>query len=250
MIHAIASGLGTILNAVYPPQCVGCEEETTDSHGLCPTCWKDTSFISGSICNCCGLPVPLSLPTTNVICDACMYAPPGWDNGRAAILYEGTGKKVVLGLKHRDRLDLALVAAGWMAAAGRDLLRNADVLAPVPLHWSRLARRRHNQSAELARQLSALTGVHCVPDLLIRQERTTSLEGKNRAERFAILQNTIRLNPRRIEAIAGRKCVLIDDVLTTGATLGAATSAVRTGHPAGVSALVLARVARDALELI
>ncbi|MEO0914254.1 MAG: double zinc ribbon domain-containing protein, partial [Pseudomonadota bacterium] len=145
---AIRSGLREMLDLVYPPQCAGCRAETTSPHGLCPTCWGETSFISGTACDSCGQPTPLAGAADTVICDSCHAAPPGWDKGRAAILYEGRGRRIAIGLKSGDRLDLARIAAAWMARAGADILSDADIIAPVPLHWTRLLQRRQNQSAE------------------------------------------------------------------------------------------------------
>ncbi len=247
---AIQSGLTGFLDLVYPPQCAGCQAETTNPHGLCGKCWAETSFIAGTICDCCGQPTPLAQSDQVAICDGCHHAPPGWDQGRAAVLYEGTGRQVAISLKSGDRLDLARVAARWMAQAGADILERADIIAPVPLHWSRLLKRRHNQSAELARQPILSRTAKRIPNLLTRTRCTETLEGKTRAERYRILQDAIALTPRYKGITQNCNVVLVDDVLTSGATLAAATAALRPENPASISVLVLARVAREAAELI
>ena len=234
---------------IYPPECAGCRELTSAPHGLCPDCWGDTTFISGPICDGCGIPVPAAGPGAIVHCEGCASHPPGWDRGRAAILYEGRGREIVLRLKHGDRLDLAPVLARWLARAGADLLDCADVVAPVPLHWTRLVKRRANQAAELVRRPELRPG-RPITDLLIRTARTPPLRGKSRDERHAMLQGLIRANPARAQLIAGRTVLLVDDVMTTGATLSAAAEACRAAGARQVYALVVARVARAGSPLI
>ena len=150
------------------------------------------------------------------VCESCARHPPAWDRGAAAVIYGGAGRKVVLALKHGDRLDMVRPLAGWMASAGRALLAEADVIAPVPLHWRRLVRRRYNQSAELARRLGRLAGRPVAADLLVRRRATTPQEGMSRAERVANQAAAFAVNPRRAAALEGRAVLLVDDVLTTG----------------------------------
>lgn len=241
--------LAQVLDMIYPPECAGCRALTDAPHGLCPACWGETSFISGPVCDCCGVPVPTAGPGTVVHCEGCAAHPPGWDRGRAAILYEGRGREIVLRLKHGDRLDLAPVLARWMARAGADLVAASDIVAPVPLHWTRLVRRRANQAAELVRR-PELRPARPVPDLLIRTARTPPLKGKTRDQRHALLQGLIQPNPARSGLIAGRSVLLVDDVMTTGATLSAAAEACRAAGARQVYALVVARVAREDFPLI
>jgi ComF family protein len=153
---------------------------------------------------------------------------------------------MVLALKHGDRLDLARPAAGWLMRAARPLLLPDMLVAPIPLHWLRLLKRRYNQSALLSKALSGLAGLEHCPDLLIRRRATPSQEGRNRDARFANLSDALALHPRRAAKVEGRHILLIDDVMTSGATLAAAAEACVAGGAKGVSVLVLARVAKDA----
>ncbi len=238
------------LDLVYPPRCAGCREATSAPHGLCGPCWRETRFISGPVCRLCGQPTPLASPGLDIVCEGCTHAPPGWDAGRAAILYEGTGRRVVLALKHGDRLDLTRTAARWMAQAGGDVTARAEIIAPIPLHWSRFVRRRYNQAAELARQPALSTTAKRIPDLLTRIKPTPPQEGMDRETRFATQRDAIRVTERHAPAIAGKHVLLVDDVMTSGATLGAATAALRPAQPASISVLVLARVASAWTEAI
>ncbi len=158
------------------------------------------------------------------------------------LIYDGGGRRAVLALKHGDRIDMARPLARWMARSGSDLLHKADVIVPVPLHWRRFVKRRYNQSAELARCLSDISGVPCVPDLLMRTKATSSQDGLNRIERHENQRDVFAVNNRRY---IPKRVILIDDVMTTGATLCACAEVLRNNGVQKIDVLVLARVARD-----
>ena len=245
---AMLQALGaTLIDAIYPPRCLACTEPTERAHGLCPACWRDTHFIAGPVCRRCG--VPLIGAEGADACESCTRHPPAWDRGAAALVYAGAGRRMVLGLKHGDRLDLVRPLAGWMAAAGRGLLADAEMVAPVPLHWTRLVRRRYNQSAELGRALARTAGRRFVPDLLTRRRATAPQDG-GREARAANQAGAFALTQRHAGAVAGRRVLLVDDVLTSGATLSACADCLRGAGAAGVDVLVLARVAfADSLHI-
>ena len=231
--------LSAIRDLIYPPRCLSCPEETDAAGALCATCWSDVEFITGPTCNLCGTPVDAGGAPEYMRCDECEAHTRDWSAGRSAVMYSGAGKTVVLQLKHGDRLDIAPTLANWIVRSAPDLIAAADMIAPVPLHWSRLFKRRYNQSAELVR---AMSREKAVPDLLRRTKRTQSLDGATRSERAAILDGAIALHPAK--DVAGRTVLLVDDVLTTGATLGACARALRDAGAADVTICVLARVVR------
>jgi ComF family protein len=210
--------------------------------GLCGPCWRDTPFITGLTCEGCGTPL-MGESDDLEFCDDCLGLPPPWARGRAAFLYEGNARKMILALKHGDRHEIARGAGQWMVNAGRDLLLENAVLAPIPLHWTRMAKRRFNQAALLAQSVSRISGLTCCPDLLHRVRKTSPTEGMSREERFAMMEGSVLIPPSRRGVIAGKSVVLIDDVMTTGATLSAATQACLAAGACDVSTLVLARVA-------
>ena len=238
--------LQSAVRLLYPAQCVSCAALTDTDFGLCGACWRDTAFIGGLVCDLCGTPLPGEDGGEAVHCDDCMTIARPWTRGRAALLYKDTGRKMVLGIKHSDRTDLARAAGSWMAAVAVPLIRDDTMIVPVPLHWSRLLHRRYNQSALLAHWVAKTVRRPVCPDALIRKLRTKSLEGHSRDARFAALQGAIAAHPRRVSHIKGRSVLLIDDVMTSGATLAACTEVLRSCGATEVCVLLLARVAKDA----
>ena len=238
--------LQSVIRAIYPPQCVACDAQTEDDFGLCNTCWRETQFIGGLVCDTCGVPLPGEENGEIVQCDDCMTIARPWDHGRAVLAYSGIGRKLVLSLKHGDRTDLAPPAARWMAQKSADLAKIDSVLVPVPLHRLRLLRRRYNQSALLAQELAKLLNRPVCVDGLLRPKRTKPLQGDSRDARFAELASAIVPNPKRIDQLAEKSVILIDDVMTSGATLAACTEAARSAGAKNVSIVTLARVVKDA----
>jgi len=231
-----------VVDTVYPPRCLACPEYTDAARGLCPACWRDTVFVSGTACVKCGVPL-MGEATSEDLCESCQRHPPAWDFGAAALIYQGAGRRMVLQFKHGDRLDMVQPLAAWMAAAGARQIAAADIIVPVPLHWRRLLRRRYNQSAELARRLSQISGKPAVVDLLTRRRLTIPQEGMNRSARAANQAGAFAVNSRRLAGTGGRNVLLVDDVLTSGATLSNCAETLRGAGAARVDILVLARVA-------
>ncbi|WP_444461106.1 ComF family protein [Rhodobacter capsulatus] len=244
MPDALRAALRVALHTVFPPRCICCGAAVGSDDGLCPACWREMSFLAGTVCDCCGTPLP-GEDAGPVLCDDCLTRPRPWGRGRAAFLYDGTGRKLVLQLKHADRLDLVPPLAAMLARAVQPILRPKMLVAPVPLHRLRLLRRKFNQSAMLAQALAREGGMACLPDLFLRTRATAAMEGMTRAERRSNLDGAIAVNPKYRDRIRGRQLLVIDDVLTSGATLETTAAAALAAGAAGVSVAVLARVARD-----
>ncbi len=234
------------LQIVYPPQCISCGAGVTSDFGLCSDCWRDTAFIAGLVCDLCGIPLPGDDPSHKVLCDDCMTIARPWNQGRSALLYKDNGRSLVLALKHGDRLDLARPAAVWMEKVAVPLLRPSMLVVPVPLHWFRLLRRTYNQAAVLSLALAKRVQLESLPDALTRTRSTGSQEGRDRDARFANLRDAFAVPKRHLKRVEERDILLVDDVMTSGATFAAATEALYSAGAASVSVLSLARVAKDA----
>lgn len=237
--------LQTAVDLIYPPACLCCGERVEGQVGLCGPCWRETSFIGGMVCDSCGIPLHGADPDEVAHCDTCLSHPPPWVLGRSALLYRDTGRKLVLALKHGDRQEIAKPAGRWMARAVDGKVDADTLIVPIPLHWSRLIKRRFNQSALLARAVGRELGLSYCPDLLVRTRRTQSLDGKSRLERFETLEGAIFVHPKKKTLIQGRPVLLVDDVMTSGATLSAATEACQQAGSGPIRVVTLARVTKD-----
>ncbi len=229
------------LSLIYPDQCILCETRVEERGGLCAECWRETPFISGLVCDACGVSLP-GADAGEVFCDECLALQRPWEAGRAALSHRDAGRRVVLALKHADRLDLVPACADWMARAGKPFLTPDTLLVPIPAHWTRLLTRRYNQAAELARGLAKATGLEVEANALLRTKRTPKQDGMTVDQRFANMADAIQPHPKAVPTLRGRKVCLIDDVMTSGATLSSATEALHAAGADRVCILVLARV--------
>ena len=231
------------LDLVLPPLCACCDDPVAAPGQLCAPCFQKLAFISEPACQRCGLPfgsTEAAGPTRT--CRTCAETPPPWRHARAALVYDDTTKSLILPLKHTDRGENAAVLALHMQRAGARLLAGADFLVPVPLHRWRLLRRRYNQAAFLAHALGRRSKMPVLPDALRRLYATTPLGALTAAERHLALEDAIDVRPSRRALVAGRTILLIDDVLTTGATAGTCATALLDAGAANVDVLVASRV--------
>ncbi|MDJ0628467.1 MAG: double zinc ribbon domain-containing protein [Rhodobacter sp.] len=236
----------SLLRLAFPPQCIGCGDLVEEEFSLCGTCWRQTPFITGLICDACGVPLPGEATAAPEHCDDCLSIARPWQRGRAALIYRDNGRRLVLALKHGDRLDLIRPMARWLTAVARPLLAPETVLVPVPVHYLRLVRRRYNQAAVLAQEIGRRSGNVTIPDLLVRTRRTKPQDGMSRGDRFANQSGAIAPGRSAAARLAGRPVMLVDDVMTSGATLAAAAEAAHAAGASQICVAVLARVAKDA----
>ena len=235
-----------VFNVLYPQQCILCDARVDGDNGLCGPCWREMPFIAGSACYACGAPLMgEAVGDEHAYCDDCMAMPRPWRNGAAALLYKDNGRRVVLALKHGDRQDLVPAAAKWMAGRLRAPLDPETLLVPIPIHWRRMLKRRFNQSAVLTQALARANPTVALPDALVRLRHTPVQDGLTLDGRFANQHGAFAVRPGREKVLAGRRVVLVDDVMTSGATLAAATEVLRATGVTSVDVLTLARVVKD-----
>ena len=237
---ALRASLGLVVDVALPRLCPACREPVGDE-GLCPACWSKLSFIAPPYCERLGIPFPFDggpgLLSMEAIAD-----PPAYNRARAAVRYDDVARTLVHALKYGDRLDLAPTMGRWMANAGRELIAGADAIVPVPLHWRRLWARRFNQSALLAEIIAKTAGRQVAHAALKRVKATPQQVGLPKAERAVNVQGAFRVSAEGKAEVAGRKLLLVDDVLTSGATVDACARALLRAGAANVDVLVFARV--------
>jgi len=237
----LLAALRVIVDAALPSLCPSCRELLGEGSGFCGSCWSRLSLIEPPYCARLGIPFVYD-PGPGLLSMEAIANPPAYDRARAAVRFDDVARKLVQAFKCSDRLELALVMGRWMARAGRELLADADALVSAPLHWRRLWARRFNQSSALASGISAVCGVPVAHGGLKRVRATPQQVGRSKTESADNVQGAFRVPDEQKAAIAGRRLVLIDDVLTSGATVDACTRALLRAGAAHVDVLVFARV--------
>ena len=228
------------LDLIYPHRSLD-DDAPVQTPGLSAEAWSRIAFLDDPVCDGCGTPFEFSLGP-GARCAACLAKPRAFDRARAACLYDDASRGLVLQLKYADRTDLSRLFAAWISRSARDLLAGADALAPVPLHPTRLFRRRYNQAAEIARPLARLWSRDYLADALVRRRDTGAQAGRSGTGRRRNVASAFAVPEGRRRQVEGRRILLIDDVMTTGATLEACARALKAAGASGVDAAVIARV--------
>lgn len=250
LLARMASGAAWLarkgIDIALPPQCLACDRPTAVHGSLCAACWSRLRLIEKPYCVRLGVPFTYSIGEGALSAEA-IADPPPFDRCRAVAVFDDVARKLVHGLKYRDRLELASWMAGWMRRAGADIVAGADIIVPVPLHPRRLWWRRANQSALLAQGVATAAGVAFAPLALRRIRATEQQVGLTPDQRDRNVRGAFLVPPDTRISVAGRRVLLVDDVYTTGATVKAATRALLRGGAAAVDVLVFARVVRGAV---
>jgi len=240
-IGGIFARIGRLLvDVVLPPTCLACRIPVGEKGGLCSGCWVKAGFIERPYCE--RLGTPFASDSGSLISPAALAEPPAYARARAVARYSDIVRDLIHLLKYGDRLDLVEALGRWMTRAGAELLPEADLLVPVPLHWTRLWQRRFNQSSALAQAISRRSGVPVGDHLLARARATPPQFGLARRERARNVQGAFEVPKAARLHLKGKRLVLVDDVLTTGATVDACAKALLRAGAARVDVLVLARV--------
>jgi ComF family protein len=240
----IREGLAPLIDLVYPPRCPLCGAATGAQAGLCGECWSELRIPGEPACATCQRPFASAYASLGAICGPCLADPPRHDGIAAGTLYGDGSRKLVLALKHGRRIALAPMLARLIAAR-LPALEGDWLVIPVPLHRWRLWSRGFNQAALLARELAKQTGTSLLVDGLVRMKRTPMLGGLGRKARSRALAGALAVNRARIPLIKGAQVILVDDVLTSGAT---SEACVRTLKRAGAAKVMVACFARVLAE--
>lgn len=237
-----------LLDQLYPPVCLSCDAPVATADALCPSCFRALRPITAPLCPVLGLPFEVSLGPDARSAEA-IADPPPFDRARSAVLYNGIARALVGRLKYGDRPELARFCARLMAQSGHELWGDDAVLVPVPLHRTRLLSRRYNQSGELARALGTLTGLPVDPAMVLRRKRTRQQVGLSADARQRNVAGAFAVHPGALERLRGRRAIIVDDVITTGATVRAVTRALKQAGAAGIDVISFARVTTGGSDL-
>lgn len=232
---------GMLLDQLYPPVCLACDRPVATADALCAECFRTLRPITAPLCPVLGLPFEVSLGPEARSAEA-IADPPPFDRARSAVVYNEVARALVGKLKYGDRPELARFCARLMARAGHELWGPDAVLVPVPLHRTRQFSRRYNQSTELARALSKLTGIPVDPLLAIRKKRTRQQVGLSGDARQRNVAGAFAPHPDALARLRGRRVILVDDVITTGSTVKAVTRALKSGGAERIDVVSFARV--------
>lgn len=245
MAMVLAKALAPVIDLVFPPRCPLCGEGLTAQVGLCAACWGELAIPGDPCCATCQRPFPDGM-VEGAVCAPCLASPPRHDGIAAATLYTEASRRLVLSFKHGGHIAMAPMMARLMAArlGGLD---DGWIAVPVPLHRWRLWRRGYNQAAVLAGQIARLRGCGLLVDGLVRRKRTPPLGGLGRKARARALSGAIAINPRRADRVRGARILLVDDVLTSGATSDACVAALKRAGAERVMIACFARVLDEAL---
>ncbi|WP_377278051.1 ComF family protein [Rhizobium sp. R86522] len=238
--HHAGSALRGLFHLIYPPACAHCHARVASHHALCAQCWGDMRLIDKPYCPVLGLPFAHD-PGEGMVSPQAIAHPPVFDRLRSVALHEGVARHLVHDLKYRDRVDLAPMMAGWMLRAASVEIVACDAIVCVPLHRMRIFRRMFNQSAELARHVARQSGKPFFAEVLVRRKRTQQQVGLTANQRSLNVRGAFGVPAGLEDLVFGKRLVLVDDVYTTGATVSAATTALKKAGAQDVTVLTFAR---------
>lgn len=238
--HHAATMLRGLFDLVYPPACAHCHGHVASHHALCARCWGEMRLVEKPYCPVLGLPFAHD-PGEGMVSPQAIAHPPVFDRLRSVALHEGVARHLVHDLKYRDRVDLAPMMAGWMVRAASAEIAAADAILSVPLYRMRIFRRMFNQSAELARHVARQTDKPFLAEALVRRKRTQQQVGLTANQRSLNVRGAFSVPEGCEDLVFGKRLVLVDDVYTTGATVSAATTALKKAGAADVTILTFAR---------
>lgn len=243
-LHPVVPLAQRALAAAFPPRCPSCDTLVDQQHNFCAPCFQQLQHISAPLCHACGIPFAVPMGE-GALCPTCIAEPAGYDHIRAPLVYNEASGPVIRALKFHDRYTGLNRSVQMMRAALGPLIDDVDVVVPVPLHWRRLAQRRYNQSALLAFGVARSIGKLCQPALLKRVQATKPQARLSRAQRLVNAKHAFAATQRNHAALQNKTVLLVDDVVTTGATVDACARALKDAGAARVLVIALARTTKD-----
>lgn len=224
-----------------PSTCLTCDRYVTKQGGCCPQCWGKLRFVTNPFCPVMGTPFSVDMGDNFLSAEAIAYPPP-FEKLRTVVLYDELARKLVSSIKYSDRSDLLHWLANWMEVAGKELIKQTDIIVPIPLHKARLRQRRFNQAGEIANRLAKNNNKEFFPEVLVRKKHTHQQVGLSASERERNVQGAFIVPDEMKIHLKKKRVLLIDDVYTTGATCKAASRALKRGGASNISVLVFAKV--------
>ena len=230
-----------IIDWFIPPRCLQCGDNILEAHQLCADCWKKIDFITKPFCSLCGYPLDVENQVNT--CESCLVKKPVYESARSIFVYKTEGKKLILRFKHADTTELAPLFARLIFNHAKEYFRDIDYLVSVPLHWTRLVKRRYNQAALLCLCLEKLApkSIFYSPYFLRRPKRTESQGHKNAVNRQLNIENAFVIPTRYQKRLQGKSVLLIDDVMTSGATVEECSRVLYEAGCISVKVLTIAR---------
>lgn len=228
-----------ILNILFPEKCIACNK-ITEANKICNDCWSNCSFITKPYCTICSYPFEFSTHE-NSICGSCIKQKPKYDRAFSLLKYDDASKKIIHNFKYHDQLHILEYLVDLLVINGKDLLANSNVIIPVPMHKHKLLKRGYNQAALLAMRIAKKTKIHYLPEALIKRQNTAPQAGLDRAEREKKIKNNFSLNLKIKEQLLNKNILLIDDVITTGATINECCKELKKANPKQIYVLSIAK---------
>lgn len=231
------------VNAIYPPQCLSCREIVSEEGNMCSQCWEGATFIADPICHKCGIPFELNV-AQETWCGDCMQCSPKYNKARAVFVYDDNSQRLISKFKYSDKTSASPYLARWMLRVGSGMLHDCDFVAPVPLHRNRLIYRRYNQAALLCKSIEQQTSKTTVVDLLKRVKNTPSQARLTTNQRKINVSGAFSLNEKYSDYVVGKNILLVDDVMTTGATIEACAKILLQAGADKINILTIARTTK------
>ncbi len=228
-----------ILELIFPKKCIICKSHRINSH-LCIDCWKKIDFISKPNCSVCSYSFEYE-PLKEALCGACILSYPMYDKAIAAFKYNENSKELIHQFKYKDNLHILNFLADLLSMSGKDIIKQTDIITVVPMHKKKFLKRGYNQAALLAMKIAKKYNLKYLPELLIKKKNIIPQADLKKKERIENVKNVFKYNYKYLNCVEGKNILLIDDVITTGATINECCKILKDKNPNKIFVLALAK---------